>query len=101
MDQTYPTASIPATMPGLFLLSLWGTVTAFRPKALGHIRLARIIILAAAAGTAGVLLWGYIAERYMADFMPFLIVAGAIGFIDVWRRLSTRTRRARGWCWPS
>ena len=46
MDQTYPTASIPATMPLLFLLSLWGTVTAFRPKALGQIRLARIILVA-------------------------------------------------------
>ena len=82
MDQTYPTASIPATMPLLFLLSLWGTVTAFRPKALGQIRLARIILVAAAAAPSGVLLWGYISERYMADFMPFLIVA-AVGMIDV------------------
>ena len=65
-------------------------VTAFRPRALGQIRLARIILVAAAAGTAGVLLWGYISERYMADFMPFLIVAGAIGLIDIWRRLAGR-----------
>ena len=96
MDQTYPTASIPATMPLLFLLSLWGTVTAFRPKALGQIRLARIILIAGAAGASGVLLWGYISERYMADFMPFVIVAAAVGLIDVLRRLSKRSRRARG-----
>ena len=74
MDQTYPTASLTATSPLLLLLSIWGTVTAFRPKALGQIRLARIILVAAAAGHAGVLLWGYISQRYIADLMPFVIV---------------------------
>ncbi len=96
LDQTYPTASIPATMPLLFLLTCWGMVTAFRRKAIGQVRLTRIVVLAAAAGTAGVLLWGYISERYMADFMPLLIIGGAIGLIDVWRRLDGRNRNARG-----
>lgn len=95
LDQTYPTASLPPTMPLLFLLACWGTVTAFRPKALVPYRLTRMVLIAGAAGTAGVLLWGYISERYLADFMPFLIVAGAIGLIDVWRRLEGRSRRAR------
>jgi hypothetical protein len=95
LDQTYPTASVPATMPLLFLLSCWGVVTAFRPRGLGQVRLTRILLVAAAAGAAGVLLWGYISERYMADFMPFLILASAIGLIDVWRRLASRGRRAR------
>ena len=31
----------------------------------------------AVIGCAGVLLWGYIANRYMADFMPLVIVAVA------------------------
>ena len=95
LDQTYPTGSIPATMPLLFLLSCWGGVTAFRHKTVGQVRLTRIIVLAAAVGTAGVLLWGYISERYMADFMPLLIIAGAIGLIDIWRRLAGRSRAAR------
>ena len=95
LDQTYPTASIPATMPLLFVLTCWGVVTAFRRKAIGQIRLTRIIVVAAAAGTAGVLLWGYISERYMADFMPLLIIGGAIGLIDVWRRLDGRSRKVR------
>ncbi len=97
MDQTYPTASLTATSPLLLLLSIWGTVTAFRPKALGQIRYARIILLSAAAGSAGVLLWGYISQRYIADLMPFVIVGAAVGLIDLLRRLSGRTRRARGW----
>ena len=95
LDQTYPTASITATMPLLFLLSIWGTVTAFRPKGPGNVRLTRIMLLGAAAGAAGVVLWGYISERYMADFMPFLILAGGIGMVDLWRRLSTRSKRPR------
>ena len=97
LDQIYPTGSIPATMPLLFLLSIWGTVSAFRPRPVGRLALARIPLLAAAAGTAGVLLWGYIADRYMADFMPFLILAGGIGLIDLWRRFAGRRPRARSY----
>ena len=96
LDETYPTASAPATMPLFFLLACWGTITAFRPKALVPFRLTRIVLLAGAAGTAGVLLWGYIGERYLADFLPFFIVAAGVGLIDVWRRFESRSRRARG-----
>ncbi|MGH9078734.1 MAG: hypothetical protein ACRDYE_01410, partial [Acidimicrobiales bacterium] len=95
LDQTYPTASVPATMPLLFGFACWGTFSAFRPKASPRIRLTRIVLVAGAAGTAGVLLWGYISERYMADFMPFLVLAGGIGLIDVWRRLAARGRRPK------
>jgi hypothetical protein len=54
------------------------------------------VLVTGAAGTAGVLLWGYISERYLADFLPFLIVAGGVGLIDVWRRFEGRSRKARG-----
>jgi len=95
LDQTYPTGSIPATMPLLFLLSLWGLVTALRPNPVGLLRLTRIVLLSAAAATVGVLLWGYIADRYLADVMPFLILASVIGFVDLWRRAASRSRRMR------
>ena len=96
LDQTYPTASAPPTMPLLFLLSCWGVISAFRPKALVPFRLTRIALLTCAAGTAGVLLWGYISERYLADFMPLLIVAAGIGLIEIWRRFEGRSIKARG-----
>ena len=96
LDPTYPTASVPATMPLLFLLACWGTITAFRPRALVPFRMTRIVLVAGVAATSGVLLWGYISERYFADFMPFLIVAGGVGLIDVWRRFVGRSRKARG-----
>lgn len=95
LDQTYPTASVPATMPLLFLLGCWGIISAFRPRAMVGARLTRIVLVTAAAGTAGVLLWGYIAERYMADLMPLLILASGVGVIDIWRRLDERGRRVQ------
>jgi hypothetical protein len=95
LDQVYPTASAPPTMPLLFLLSCWGVVSAFRRRPAGRLALTRILLVAAAAGSAGVLLWGYIATRYLSDFMPFLILAGAIGMVDLWRRLDGRSQRSR------
>src|SRR6185437_3544806 len=64
LDQTYPTASLPPTMPLLFLLACWGTITASRPKTLVPYRLTRIVLLAAASMTAGVLLLAFLTERY-------------------------------------
>jgi hypothetical protein len=95
LDQTYPTASFTDTSPLLLVLGFWGGVTAFRPRGIGQVRLTRIILLGAAAGAGGVLLWGYISQRYLADLMPFFIIAGGIGLIDIWRRLERRPRRTR------
>ena len=96
LDQTYPTASAPATMPLVFLLGCWGVISAFRPRALVPFRLTRIVLLTGAAATAGVLVWGYISERYLADFMPLLIVASGVGLIEIWRRFEGRSIKARG-----
>jgi hypothetical protein len=95
LDQVYPTASIPASMPLVFLLGAWGLVTAFRPQPVGQVRAMRLLLIAVAAGTAGVLLFGYIADRYLADFLPFLALASMIGLVDVWRRIDGMGRRVR------
>ena len=97
MELTYPTASMTTTAPLLIVLGVWGTVTAFRPRGPGRVRLARLILVTAVVGTAGVVVWGYISQRYIADFMPFFIIASAVGMIEVWRLLEGRSRRARGW----
>lgn len=95
LDQTYPTASITTTMPLLFVAACWGLVTAFRPRGLGKVRLTRIPLIGGALGAGGVLLWGYISERYMADIVPFLVLAAGIGMVDLWHRLATRPTRIR------
>ncbi len=92
LEQTQPTASIPASMPLLFLLSCWGVVAAFRPRGSGAISLARIPLFAGAVGGAGVLFFGFIFDRYSADLLPFLILASAVGLVDICHRISGRRR---------
>ena len=97
-DQTYPTASIPATMPLLFGLGVWGLICTLRPRPVGRLAEVRFILIPAVIGCAGVLLWGYIASRYMADFMPLIIVASSVGLIDLARRLEGRSQAMRRRC---
>jgi hypothetical protein len=83
-------------MPLLFLLGLWGLVAAFGPRPAGRVRLTSVLLVAAGAATAGVLLFGYIADRYLADFLPVLALASIVGLVDVWRRVEGSGRRTRG-----
>lgn len=95
MDMTYRTASAPASMPLLFALGVWGAVATFRRGPWGRTALVRIPLVAAAAATAGVFVWGYVANRYLADLLPLLFVAGSVGIASVWHLLDGRSARAR------
>jgi hypothetical protein len=90
LEWQYRTESATASMPLLFLLSIAGTITALRRKA-GAIGLVRIPMFAGLIGCAGVVVWGYIAPRYLADFLPFFIIASAVGLIDLWWRIDLRS----------
>jgi hypothetical protein len=94
-DRRYRTASLPSSTPLLFLLSLWGLVTAFRPHPLGRVALTRILLLSAGGAGAALMLWGYIAPRYLGDFVPFITLASAVAMVDIWRRLQRRPRSVR------
>jgi hypothetical protein len=94
-DKLYRTSSVPASTPLLFLLSIWGVVTAFRPRALGQVARTRLLLLAAAGAGAALMLWGYIGPRYLGDFVPFLVLASAVGLADIFRRLEGRRRPMR------
>lgn len=95
-DRRYRTASLPASMPLLFLLGGWGVVIGLRKRVSEGMRRIRILILASAASGAAIFIWGYIANRYLADFLPFLALAAAAGMVDVWRRWDQGSRRTRG-----
>ena len=92
---TDPTASLPASMPLLFLLGVWGTICAFRPRPPGKLSALRPLLVAAAVSVGAILIFGWIGDHYLADFLPFLILAGAVGFVDLWRRLNRRRRRTQ------
>ena len=94
-DRLYRTASLPASTPLLFLLSIWGLVTAFRPKAIGKVARTRLLLLASGSAGAALMLWGYIAPRYLGDFVPFLVLASAVAMADIFRRLEGRKRSVR------
>lgn len=94
-DRLYRTSSVSASTPLLFLLSIWGLVTAFRPKASGRVALIRPLLLAAGSAAAALMLWGYIAPRYLGDFVPFLVLASSVAIADVFRRLEGRPRSIR------
>jgi hypothetical protein len=94
-DNRTRTASIPASMPLLFLSGCLGVVSVFRRGARNIAAILRIILIAAASGTAAVLFYGWIADRYLADFLPFFILAAAVGLIFLWMRLDAASRRVR------
>jgi hypothetical protein len=94
-DRLYRTASLTASTPLLVLLSIWGLITAFRPKPIGRVGKTRLVLLAAGSAGAALMLWGYIAPRYLGDFVPFLVLASAVAMGDIFYRLERRTRPLR------
>ena len=97
-DQTYPTASIPTSMPLLTILAVVGVVAAVRSRGDRGLALVRLPMLALAAACAALFFWGYIATRYLGDFLPFLVLASAVGLVATVRWLDGRSPGARrGW----
>jgi len=95
------TSSVTATMPLLFVLALGGIVAMVRTKArvtvatLGSLDLP---VLGAACAAVPSLVFVYITERYMADFLLLLVLpalAGLHAFVR-WARSPAATAR-RGW----
>jgi hypothetical protein len=87
-------SSLTATMPAFALASVVGLLAIFgrrHPHSRSR-RLAalRVPVLGAAVGTVGVLTIAFIANRYLADFMPVLVLttlAGVHVLISVLRRM--------------
>jgi hypothetical protein len=93
-------SSLPTAMPLFTVLSVIGLVALFRPRAWrapDPRSPLRVPTLAAAAGAVTVLPFGYIANRYLTDFVPFLAIGGAVGLQALLPSLTgpTAQRRAR------
>jgi hypothetical protein len=86
-------APVPLSTPLLFLLSCAGLAAVFRPKAARRIRVIAPLLIGAAAAPGAILAFGWIALRFEADFLPFVALAGAVGAIDLARRLERLRRR--------
>jgi hypothetical protein len=82
LDARDLTSSVPASMPLFTVLGAVGVVTVVR-----RIPALRIPLLAALVGVVPTLTIGYVANRYLADFMPFLVLASLAGLHVVLREV--------------
>jgi hypothetical protein len=91
------TASIPATMPALTVLAVvggWAMGTRRRRDALAPLR---SLVAGGVVAVAGVLTIGFIAHRYVGDFVPLLVPLALVGLVSATRAVaavpSTALRR--------
>lgn len=95
LDQSYRTGSAVPFMPALVGLGTWGLVTAFRPRGPSRAAWIRIPILASGAIAGAMMIYGYIAYRYLAEVLPVLLVTSAVGLIDLGHLFWLRGHRDR------
>ena len=92
IDQSYRTGSVTAFMPWLLALTVLSVPVLFRPGAdLGR-RMLRIPLLAGVLVTGGVMAYGYFAFRYTCEFVPALVLGGAVGTCALTHWLQRRPR---------
>lgn len=79
IDQAYRTGSVPAFMPLLLALSLLALVVLLRRGQAPERRWLLFPLVAGVLVPGGVMAYGYFAYRYTAEFVPPLVLGGAIG----------------------
>ena len=82
------TTSIPASMPALTVLAIIGVVVLLRADS--RFKVLRIPVAATLVATLVTLTYAYITNRYLADFLPALILLALIGTNSL---LAATTRR--------
>lgn len=88
LDESFRTGSITALSPLLLALAVWGFVVALRRRGPQGAAALRIPLLGALGVSGGVMAFGYIAPRYLAEFVPVLAIAGGIALCDLVARVS-------------
>ena len=97
VDQTYRTGSVTAFMPLLMLMFLGSLVAVARPRARRALALLRLPMLVSILVTGGVMGYGYYAARYATEFVPAMVLGGAIATA----LLCGVVRRHRAWRAPA
>jgi hypothetical protein len=97
-------ASVPASQPMLFLAGLIGLVVLIAPRrfvrgtpdAGDGVAVARIPVVGAAVGGSVIVVFGYIAQRYVTDLFPVAALAGLVGLTALGTRLAPRPASTDG-----
>ena len=100
-DTLDPSTSVIASMPAFALLGTFGVVAAVLPR-FGRTRDAawlRVPLLGALGGIGLTVAISYVAERYLGDWVPLLVLAALIGIQALLRRAEDEDHRraARRW----
>ena len=92
-----PSSSIPASMPFLSVLTVLGGLVVFRPRrnSTSGAATLRVPVLGAAVGGIGAITIPFVYQRYIADFLPLLVLLAIAGLHALLRRIDRGlTRRA-------
>lgn len=93
-DWVTPASSVPASMPFLTVLGLVGIVALLRPRRASQLRALRAPVLGCIASGLVTVAFGFVAQRYLADFVPLLVLLALVGFFLFVSWATTRPRRA-------
>jgi hypothetical protein len=96
-DQVMPASSVTTTMPLLTVLGLVGLVGVFvgLPARLRSLAVLRAPVVGCVVGTAITLTFGFIANRYVADFVPLVVLLGVAGMYVTFAWATARPGPAR------
>ncbi|MDR7254563.1 hypothetical protein J2X46_003556 [Nocardioides sp. BE266] len=92
VDQAYRTGSVTGFMWIFMLLMVLAVVVAFWPRLDPVAARLRVPLVASVLCTGGVMTYGYYSTRYSSDFVPAMVLGGAIGTALLARFVSRRRR---------
>jgi len=78
LDQSYRTGSVTAFMPLLMVMFLVALTAVSWPRARRELALLRLPMVVAILVTGGVMGYGYYSARYATEFVPAMVLGGAI-----------------------
>lgn len=90
LENNTPSSSVTAAATGLLLLALVGLVLIVRTKAWVWL----VVVVGAICGTAPTFAIGFIANRYLVDMLPALMIPAAFGVLAVPVPARSAVRRA-------
>ena len=101
IDMLDHSSSVTASMPALLILTVFGFVGAFRTRLLGTGRAAalRAPLLGALGAIGFVTTIAFVAQRYLGDFVPVLVLGGLVGAYVLAARPQAAATRGRRFAW--
>ena len=93
--ETGSTSNALLSMPLIFATGIVGLVVPFRRRQPVPVRALRFLLVATAISFGVIMVFGWITERFVADFLPLLILSSMIGMIGLWQWMQGRSHTAR------